>query len=328
MGISTYTLSNKNGMKMTVTNLGCAIMSLTVPAKGGEKDIVLGLDKAEDYKNAHPFFGVAIGRFANRIDGGKFKLGGKQYQLEKNDGGAHHLHGGSNGFDKKEWIIESASDEKIVFTLQVPDGDSGYPGDLTACITYTLTAENVLRIDYEATTETETICNLTNHSYFNLCGHDVPDVFCCEMQIFSDKITKVDEGLIPSGSFIDIAGTPFDFCTPKAIGTDLQAAGDVNKTGGYDHNYVLRGEGKAASVVSPKTGICMSVSTNSPGMQFYTGNFIDGTVSGKGVTYQKHSGFCLETQLFPDGINKPNFPSCVVKKGTPQKFYTEFAFEW
>ncbi|MCL1842360.1 MAG: galactose mutarotase [Defluviitaleaceae bacterium] len=327
MEIKTYVLKNSNGMKMTVTNLGCAIMSLTLPAKSGEKDIVLGLDKAEDYKGKHPFFGVAVGRFANRIGNGKFNLGGKSYQLETNDG-AHHLHGGSDGFDKKVWDTESSSEEKIVFVLHSPDGDAKYPGDLTARITYTLNAANILRIDYEATTESETICNLTNHSYFNLCGHDAPNIFGQELQIFSDKITAVDTGLIPTGGFVDIAGTPFDFRTPKAIGKDLQAAGEVNKTGGYDHNYVLRGEGKAAVAFSPETGIRLTVSSNSPGMQFYTGNFIDGTVSGKGVTYQKYSGFCLETQLFPDGINKPDFPSCIVKKGTPQKFYTEFAFEW
>ncbi|MCL2197564.1 MAG: galactose mutarotase [Defluviitaleaceae bacterium] len=323
-----YELKNKNGMKMTVTNLGCAIMTLTVPAKGGEKDIVLGLDTPEDYTKKHPYFGVAVGRFANRIGAGKFSLGGKEYQLEKNENGAHHLHGGSKGFDKKEWNVDSADDGKIVFSLQSPDGDEGYPGDLTAKITYTLTDANVLRIDYEATTETETICNLTNHSYFNLFGHDTKDVFAHEMQIFSDKMTAVDDGLIPTGGFVEVAGTPFDFTSPKLIGKDIKVAGEVNNTGGYDHNYVLRGEGKAANVYAPATGIRMTVSTNSPGMQFYSGNFIDGTVSGKGATYPQYSGFCLETQLFPDGINKPSFPSCVVKKGTPQKFYTEFTFEW
>ncbi|MCL2225843.1 MAG: galactose mutarotase [Defluviitaleaceae bacterium] len=323
-----YELKNKNGMKVTVTNLGCAIMKVEIPAKGGTKDVVLGFDKPEEYKGKHPFFGVAVGRFANRIGGGKFELSGKTYTLEKNDNGVNHLHGGVDGFDKKEWHVEFSCDEKIVFVLQSPDGDSGYPGDLTVLVTYTLTEKNVLKVEYKAITETETICNLTNHSYFNLCGHDAKDVYGHELQIFSDKITEVDGELIPTGGYVDIAGTPFDFRTAKTIGADLQAAGEVNNTGGYDHNYVLRGEGKAASAYSPSTGIRLTVNTNSPGMQLYTGNFIDGTVTGKGVTYQKHSGFCLETQLFPDSINKPNFPSCVVKKGTPQKFYTEFSFEW
>lgn len=319
-----YTLSNENGLKMTVTPLGCAIISLEVNGT----DVVLGLDSPKDYEKKHPFFGVAVGRFANRIDGGKFSLGGVDYALETNENGLHHLHGGSDGFDKKVWNVESATDDKIVFTLDSPDGDSGYPGDLRAKITYSLTDSNALRIDYEAETETETICNLTNHSYFNLEGHDAENVYAHEVEILSDKITAVNDVLIPTGEFIDITDTPFDFRTPQTIGARIDAAGDVNKTGGYDHNYVLRGEGKAAGVFSPKTGIRMTVSTNSPGMQLYTGNFIDGTVTGKGVTYQKHSGFCLETQLFPDGINHASFPSCIVKKGSPQKFYTEFKFEW
>ena len=327
MELTTLTLSNKNGIKMAVTNLGCAIITLEIPAKCGTKDIVLGLDTADDYKKAHPFFGVVAGRVANRIGGGKFTLSGKEYQLETNEG-THHLHGGSQGFDKKVWDVESSASDKVVFVLKSPDGDSSYPGDLTARVTYTLTDENVLRIDYEATTETETICNLTNHSYFNLSGHDAPNVYGHEMQIFSDKITAVDAGLIPTGGYVDIANSPFDFTSPKTIGKELEAAGDVNKTGGYDHNYVLRAPGKAASAYSPETGIRMTVMTDSPGMQLYTGNFIDGTVTGKGVTYQKHSGFCLETQIFPDAINQPEFPSCVVTKGKTQKFYTEFAFSW
>jgi aldose 1-epimerase len=328
MELKKYTLTNKNGMEMTVTNLGCAIMTLSIPAKNGKTDIVLGLDTPEAYTKPHPFFGVAVGRFANRIGKGKFTLSGKEYQLETNNGGVHHLHGGLNGLEKKPWNVESATSEKIVFTLQSPDGDGGYPGDLTAKITYTLTPQNTLRIDYEATTETETICNITNHSYHNLEGHTAKNVFDHELQIFSDKITEVDTGLIPTGNFVETANTPFDFTTPKPLGRDLKAAGEVNNTGGYDHNYVLRGEGKAATAYSPATGIRMTVSTNLPGMQLYTGNFIDGTVTGKSTTYQQYSGFCLETQFFPDSINHPSFPSCTLKKGTPQTSYTEFAFEW
>ncbi|MCL1845834.1 MAG: galactose-1-epimerase [Defluviitaleaceae bacterium] len=320
----TYKLVNENGIKMTVTPVGCAIVSLEVNGR----DIVLGHDKTISYMRKQPYFGVVAGRFANRIDGGKFTLGGKEYKLEKNENDVHHLHGGVNGFDKKIWDIESIEYNQIVFTYNSPDGDCYYPGNLFARVTYTLTAENVLRIDYEAETETETICNLTNHSYFNLEGHDAKDIYGHEMEILSDKLTAVNETLIPTGEFVSVVGTPFDFRKVKTIGRDIKAAGTVNNTGGYDHNYVLREEGKAASVFAPKSGIRMTVSTNSPGMQFYTGNFLDGTVTGKGVTYKKHSGFCLETQLFPDSINQPNFPSCVVKKGEPQKFYTEFAFEW
>ena len=330
MEIKTYNLSNKNGLSMTVTNVGCAIISLHVPTSTGQtKDVVFGLDSANDYTGAHPFFGVVAGRFANRIGQGKFTLGGKAYQLETNDG-AHHLHGGSNGFDKKIWTVEDASECKIVFGYDSPDGDSGYPGHLKAQVTYTLTDANVLRIDYHATTDTEAICNLTNHSYFNLSGHDATDILDHELEIVADKITAVDTGLIPTGDFVDVTGTPFDFRTAKPIGKDLKVAGEINNTGGYDHNFVLRAPGKAASVISPKTGIRMTISTDSPGIQLYTSNMIEGggIAKGKGVSYRTHSGFCLETQLFPDSPNHANFPSCVVTKDKPQEFFTEFAFSW
>ena len=326
--MKTFTLSNKNGMEMTVTNYGCAIITLKIPAKNGMVDVVLGLDSAEDYqKKAHPFFGVVAGRVANRIGKGRFTLDGKEYQLETNND-ANHLHGGSNGFDKQLWNVIEVTGDKIVFEYESPDGDSGYPGDLTARVVYTLTDENVLRIDYYITTKSKTIANLTNHSYFNLCGHDAPNIYDTVMQIFSDKTTAVDTEIIPTGDYVDIAGTPFDFNTPKKLGQDLEAAGNVNNTGGYDHNYVLRSPGVAAIAFSEKTGIKMEVRTNSPGMQLYSGNFIDGTISGKGVTYKKHSGFCLETQIFPDAINHPNFPSCIVTSEQPQEFFTEFCFSW
>jgi len=327
--INTYKLTNKNGIVITVTNLGCAIIKLEVPDRDGKlRDVVLGLDSAEDYLNkSHPFFGVVAGRFANRIGGGKFNLGGKEYQLNLNDGN-NHLHGGNVGFDKKEWNVEEATDSKLVFTYNSPDGEENYPGNLNAKVTYTLSCCNVLRIDYNASTDTETIANLTNHSYFNLSGNETGCILDHVMEIASDKITAVDEELIPTGEFTNIAGTAFDFNIPKPIGQDLEAAGKANNTGGYDHNFCLRGEGKAASVYSPQSGIRMTVSTNNPGMQLYTGNMIPAEgVPGKGVVYKKHSGFCLETQLFPDSINQPNFPSCVVTADKPQAFYTEFKFD-
>jgi len=329
MSINTYKLANANGVAITVTNVGCAIINLEVPGKDGKiRDIVLGLDKAEDYlTKPHPFFGVVAGRFANRIGNGKFMLGGKAYQLETNDG-LHHLHGGIEGFDKKVWNVEEVTDSKIVFTYNSPCGDAKYPGNLNARITYTLSNDNTLRMDYHTTTDTETICNLTNHSYFNLGGFAEENIYDHEMQINADKITAVDTGLIPTGKFIDVTGTPFDFRTAKTIGQDLEAAGKVSNTGGYDHNFVLNGVGKAASVYAPKSGIRMTISTNSPGMQLYTGNMIPAGATGKGVTYAKHSAFCLETQLFPDAINHPHFPTCVVTKEKAQEFYTEFKFEW
>jgi len=333
MKIKTYKLHNKNGMEITVTNVGCAIMKLIIPSKNGAKDIVFGFDQAEDYTRPHPHFGVVAGRVANRIGGGKFTLGGKEYQLETNDG-ANHLHGGTSGFDKKIWDVMESPEEngggKIVFVYDSPDGDANYPGNLTATVTYTLTDANILRMDYHAATDTQTICNLTNHSYFNLSGYDAPSILDHELEINADKLTAVDEGLIPTGGFVEVAGTPFDFRMAKTIGKDIEAAGEVNKTGGYDHNFVLNGKGRAASIISPKTGIRMTVFTDSPGIQLYTSNMIEGggIVSGKGASYRKHSGFCLETQLFPNAVNIPHFQSCVVTKDAPQQFYTEFAFEW
>jgi len=323
MSIKTFELANKNGMSMTVSNLGCAIINLCVPGKDGKvRDIVLGLDCAEDYaKTTHPFFSVICGRVANRIANAKFTLDGKEYTLETN-ADPHHLHGGTDGFDKKIWTVEEVQANKLALSYVSPDGESGYPGQLTVHCVYRLTDDNTLRIDYRAETDTKTICNLTNHSYFNLEGYDAKDIYGHEMQIFSDKVTAIDEALIPTGKFADVAGTPFDFRTPKLIGKDIEAAG------GYDHNYVLAAPGVAASVYSPVSGIRMTVKTNSPGVQFYTGNFLDGDVTGKGIKYQKHSGFCLETQLYPDSPNKPEFPSPVVTAGNPQEFYTEFNFEW
>jgi aldose 1-epimerase len=236
------------------------------------------------------------------------------------------LHGGIEGFDKKVWTVESHDSGHIVFTYVSPDGEENYPGELTVRCTYTLTADNTLRMDYLAECDTKTICNLTNHSYFNLEGHDAENIYGHTMQINSDKLTAVDEALIPTGAYYAVAGTPFDFNTAKTIGADIEAAANVNNTGGYDHCYVLNGE-EAAIVSAPGSGIKMTVTTDMPGMQFYTGNFIDGSVTGKGVTYQKHSGFCLETQLYPDTINQPGFPSCVVTKDKPFKTFTAFKFE-
>jgi len=321
MSIKTFELANKNGITMTVTNLGCGIISLRVPGKDGKaRDIVHGLDSPEDYTKSHPFFGVICGRVANRIGNARFTLDGEEYLMETNDG-PHHLHGGTNGFDKKLWRVEEVAANKLVLSYASPDGESGYPGNLTAYCIYNLTDDNTLRIDYRAETDTKTVCNMTNHSYFNLEGHDAKDIYGQVMQIFSDKITAVDETLIPTGKLADVTGTPFDFRKAKPIGQDIEAT-----DGGYDHNYVLDAPGIAAIVYSPESGISMTVKTNSPGIQFYTGNFLNGSVTGKGVAYQKQSGFCLETQFYPDCVNKPEFPSPVVTADKPQEFYTEFVF--
>lgn len=327
MSIKTHELKNANGMSVLVTNVGCAIMQLLVPDKDGKmRDVVLGLDTPEAYLGKHYYLGVIVGRVGNRIREGRFVLDGKEYRLATNDG-KQHLHGGIEGFDKKIWEIKEATAQKIVFAYTSPDGEEGYPGALTTHCTYTLTDDNTLRIDYLAETDTKTICNLTNHSYFNLEGHDAPDIYGHVMQINADKLTAVDSALIPTGAFDDVAGTPFDFNQPKLISMDMEKAAAVNGTGGYDHNYVLNGKAPAAVVFSPASGIKMTVTTDMPGMQLYTGNFINGLVTGKGVTYKRHSGFCLETQLYPDTINHANFPSCVVTRDKPFKSYTAFKFE-
>jgi aldose 1-epimerase len=317
-----FNMTNAKGMRVTVSNYGCAIVSLWVPDKNGKlTDVVTGFDTLDGYTGRHPFFGVVAGRVANRINAGKFTLDGKEYQLELNDGGQHHLHGGLKGFDKKLWDVEE-KDGSLVFTLESPDGDSGYPGNLTARITYTLTGDNTFRMDYYAETDTKTICNLTNHSYFNLEGQSAKDIYGHELQINASHTTAVDELLIPTGELASVAGTAYDFRKPKTIGKDIAGAGL-----GYDDNFVLDAPGVAAIAHSPVTGITMTVKTDSPGVQLYTGNFLDGTVKGKeGAVYQKHSAFCLETQFYPDTVNQPNFPSCIVEKGKPQKFYTEFVF--
>ena len=325
--LKVFELTNKNGMTVKITNFGGAIMSIIIPSKNGKKDVVHGFDTPEEYKNPHPFFGVVCGRVTNRINSGRFTLDGKEYQLEQNESG-QHLHGGSHGFDKKAWEVESSDGSSVALKLFSPDGDSSYPGDLTTKLVYRLDDNNTLRIDYEMSTESKTIANLTNHSYFNLCGHDAPNIYGQEMTIYSDRITECGEGIVPTGNFIDVEGTAFDFRKAKPIGQDIEEAAKLNDTGGYDHNYCLRGEGKAAEAFSPQTGIRMTVSTNSPGIQLYSGNFLKGDVKGKGVTYEKHSAYCLETQIYPDAINQPGFPSPIIEKGKPQRFYTEFKFEW
>ena len=329
-----YTLTNPNGMSMTVTDFGCVILTLNVPgADGKTRDVVVGFDKPEDYKQSNPYFGAVIGRVGNRIGYGKFTLDGRAYQLATNDNGLHHLHGGTEGFDKKIWHVDSVAADSITFSYTSPDGEEGYPGDLSVRCTYTLTAYNTLRIDYHAETTGKTVANLTNHTYFNLEGIEAgKDILDHTMRINADAVTAVDDVLIPTGELPPVAGTPFDFNTPKRIGQDFFATGTPGhaqgKVGGYDHNFVLRDAAESVVVSAPQSGITMTVRTDRPGVQFYTGNFLDGTLRGKGATYHQHCAFCLETQLFPDGINHPNFPSPVVEKGKPVTSRTEYCFKW
>jgi aldose 1-epimerase len=334
--ITLYTLKNKNGMEIGVMNYGAILTSIKVPdAKGQVTDVALGFDSLEGYLGPHPYMGATVGRYANRIAKGKFKLNGKEYTLATNNG-PNALHGGLKGFDKKVWTaksIDTPSGPAVEMTYLSPDGEEGYPGALTATVTYALTNDNEIRISYRATTDADTVLNLTNHSYFNLAGAGKGGILDHVVTIQADRFTPVDSGLIPTGELKSVEGTPFDFRTPTAIGARIDQVADeqIKLGGGYDHNFVINGEAGvmrlAARVKEPVSGRVMEVLTDQPGMQFYTGNFLDGSVIGKGgAKYEKRFGFCMETQHFPDSPNKPDFPSVVLKPGETYATTTVYRF--
>ena len=320
--VQLFTLTNANGVKASITNFGGILTSLMVPDKDGKLgDVILGFDNVGGYQSPEflksgPYFGALIGRYGNRIKDGKFTLDGKAYTLAKNNG-ANTLHGGKVGFDKVVWQAESgtsAEGQSLKLTYLSKDGEEGYPGNLNVTVVYTLTADNALKIDYTATTDKATVVNLTNHAYFNLNHGAGKDILGHEVTLPADRYNVVDAGLIPTGELRPVKGTPFDFTTPHAIGERI-----AQVPGGYDHNWVLNtptGQHAAATVYEPATGRTMEVTTDQPGIQFYTGNFLDGTLTGKGGTvYGKNAGFCLDTQHFPDSPNQPKFPSTVLKPG-------------
>ena len=323
--VDLYTLTNTSGIRARITNFGGILVSLEVPDKNGNiGDITLGFDKLDGYLGEHPYFGAIVGRYANRIGKATFKLDGVEYKLAANND-VNHLHGGIKGFDKVVWRLEDigvTSDGAMVKLSYVSeDGEEGYPGNLACSVIYTLTKDDKLKISYEAETDKKTVVNLTNHSYYNLAGQGTSDILSHELIINADKYTVVDEGLIPTGENKNVSNTPMDFTTPRTIGSRI---GQVE--GGYDHNYVLNSGGStlalAVTVSEPTSGRVMEIHTDQPGVQFYTGNFLDGSVTGKaGKVYQKNYGFCLETQHFPDSPNKPDFPSVVLEPG--QKYATE-----
>ncbi len=325
-----YTLTNANGMRMRVTNYGGIVTSLQVPDKRGKMaDVTLGYNTLAEYIKATPYFGAIIGRYGNRIARGKFTLDGKEYTLVKNNG-ENHLHGGTKGFDKVVWdVVEKiqtgdAVGLKLHYTSA--DMEEGYPGTLDVNVTYLLTNDNEWKIKYEATTDKATVLNLTQHAYWNLAGEGTQDILGHQLQLFADRYTLVDEGLIPTGEFAPVAGGPMDFTSPHKMGERI-----AQVAGGYDHNYVLNSKGKemalAARVYEETTGRVMEVYTDQPGIQFYTGNFLDGTLIGKaGKPYRKHFAFCLETQHFPDSPNKPQFPSPVLRPG--EKYQTETVYKF
>jgi aldose 1-epimerase len=292
--------------------------------------VILGFDSLGGYvDNPGPFFGALIGRYGNRIGGARFALNGIEYKVDQNDG-ANSLHGGARGFDKAIWTAKELGDGGLELTYLSKDGEEGYPGNLNATVTYHLTGANELRIDYAATTDKTTVVNLTNHSYFNLKGDG--DILGHILTLHADRFTPVDSGLIPTGELRAVNGTPFDFRKPTAIGARIDQTDEQLKLGrGYDHNWVLNRKGRrlslAARVEEPSTGRVLEVSTTEPGIQFYTGNFLDGTIKGKGgKVYGLRSGFCLETQHFPDSPNNPEFPSTVLKPG--EKFHSTTVFKF
>ena len=328
-----YTLKNGNGVEVCITNFGARIVSIMVPDKNGEmQDIVLGFDNIEDYINVPSDFGATIGRYANRIGQGKITIDGQEIQLPQNNYG-HCLHGGPTGWQYKAFEANQKDDKTIKLTVVSPDGDNNFPGNVTAHVTYTLTDDNAIDIKYEATTDKKTIINMTNHSYFNLDGNPSGSAMNHTLYLASDSITPVDDTFMTSGEMLAVAGTPFDFNTPKAISQDVTNFDNEQiKFGkGFDHNWVLNTKGDinqvAAKLVSPVTGISLEVYTNEPGIQVYTGNFLDGTVKGKkGIIYQQRASVCLETQHYPDSPNKAHWPSVILEPGKTDQSHCIFKF--
>jgi aldose 1-epimerase len=328
--VDLYTLTNISGIRARIISFGAILVSLEVPDRNGNlADVTLGFDKLDGYLGVHPYFGATVGRYANRIGKAKFTLDGVVYKLAANDG-ENHLHGGIKRFDKVVWMLEDigVTDDGAMVKMSYisEDGQEGYPGNLACSVKYTLTKDDKLKISFEAETDKKTIVNLTNHSYFNLAGQGTGDILGHELTLSADKYTVVDAGLIPTGENRNVKGTPMDFTTPMTIGSRISQV-----KGGYDHNYVLNsGGGKlalAAKVYEPKSGRIMEIHTDQPGIQFYTGNFLDGSITGKGgKVYKKHYGFCLETQHFPDSPNKPGFPSVVLRPGQEYKTETVLRF--
>jgi aldose 1-epimerase len=323
--IEAVELSNAHGVSARIMNLGAILQSLKVPGSDGKAaDVVLGYATPAEYLAKPQYFGASVGRYANRIRNGQFTIDGKQYQLARNDG-PNALHGGKRGFDKAVWKIESVkSGEVASVTLShvSPDGDEGYPGKLSVTAIYSLNDNNELRLEYHATTDKPTVLNITNHSYFNLAGEGNDDIMSQKLTIMADAYTPVDKTLIPTGERRNVAGTPFDFRQPVAIGERIRDGRDEQMQigRGYDHNYVLRGPAgsvrPAVRLEDPHSGRVMELLTAAPGVQFYSGNFLDATVTGKsGHIYRQGDGLCLEPQVFPDSPNHPDFPSARLNPG-------------
>jgi aldose 1-epimerase len=319
--VQVFTLTNKNGVTVDITNYGGIVTSWVTPDKNGNKSsVVIGLSSLEDYQKNPPYFGAIIGRYGNRIGAAKFKLDGKTYTLAANND-KNHLHGGKKGFDKVVWDATPAADGTPSLTLNYlsKDGEEGYPGNLKVTVVYTLTDDDALNMEYTAETDKATPVNLTNHSYFNLTGDAGNSILNHSLMIDADNYTPVDAGLIPTGEIKSVKGTPFDFTTPKAIGARIDSV-----AGGYDHNYVLNRKDSSLALVAvladSVSGRKLEVFTTEPGLQFYSGNFLNGSFSSNGKPVQLRNALCLETQHFPDSPNKPKFPSTILKPG--EKYHT------
>jgi len=335
--IDLYSLSNKKGMEVSITNFGATIVTLRVPDRDGKPaDIVLGFDTLEGYQNGKSYFGATVGRYANRIGGGTFSIDGKIYTLPKNNGN-NTLHGGIVGFNKKVWKareIASKDGESLELSYLSPDGEEEFPGNLSVKVVFTLPADrNELKIEYAATTDKDTVLNLSNHSYFNLAGEGNGDILDHVMTLHAKQFTPVDKTLIPTGELRDVAGTPLDFTVATPIGKRINDNYEQLVFGkGYDHNWVLAPAARtslriAADAYDPKSGRALEVLTTEPGVQFYSGNFLDGSAKGKGgKAYGQRAAFCLETQHFPDSPNHPNFPSSLLKPGAA--FHSETVFRF
>lgn len=326
-----YTLTNENGMSASITNYGAALVKLNVPDKEGKlRDVVLGYDDVTGYETGGGSFGAPVGRNANRIGGAVITIQDKTYELEKNDNG-NNLHSGTNYYNKRIWNVGEKTDSKIEFVLHSPDGDQGYPGTLDMHVTYELTEDNELRLIYDAVPDQDTIINMTNHSYFNLDGHDSGNVLKELVTLDADYFTRADAQSIPTGELVDVTGTPMDFRMPRALGEAIDADYEAVRLGkGYDHNWVLKNNGKfdkVAQAVSEKSGIVMEVWTDLPGIQMYTANFLDNEHGKNGAVYGIRDAVCFETQYFPDAVHHENFASPICKKGMPYHTVTSYKFE-
>lgn len=331
--VQLYTLANKAGMEVCITNFGGRIVSVMVPDRDGVmRDVVLGFDKVADYQNVPSDFGASIGRYANRINKGRIVLAGDTIQLPQNNFG-HCLHGGPNGWQYKVYAAQQIDGQTLELIMDSPDGDENFPGNVTAKVVYTLTDDNAIQISYTATTDATTVINMTNHSYFNLSGDANTTVLDNILYINADNFTPVDSTFMTTGEILPVAGTPMDFTTPKAIGAEIANYDfeQLKNGNGYDHNWVLNTGGDltqvAARLYSPASGIVLEVYTDEPGIQVYTGNFLDGTVTGKnGIVYQQRAAVCLETQHYPDSPNKPDWPTVVLEPG--QTYHSNCIFKF